>query len=108
MLYVWFYIFRRIDAHVRHRHSTYIDHEIDPPQADSKAQGEWGLRRSYSMQLPGTELPAHAFPLLTDWCLSAGFLMMSSLWVTIVKHFPVHAGEVESLDLADGLFPEGS
>lgn len=50
-----------------------------PPQPDSKAQGEWGLRRSYSMQLPATELPAHAFPLLTDWCLSAGFLMMSAL-----------------------------
>lgn len=32
---------------------------------------------------------------------------MSAPYVTIVKHFPVHAGEVESLDLPDGLFPQG-
>lgn len=43
-----------------------------------------------------------------DWLgLSEGFLM-SAPWVTIVKHFPVHAGEVESLDFRGQLTSSGA
>lgn len=86
MLYVWFYTFRHIDAHVRHRHSTYVDHEIDPPPPDSKAQRERKLLRSYGCQ-PLSCLPMPSLCWLTGACLRDSWwwvLPESPLWNTFL------------------------